>query len=53
MTAPLKLIIDRPSSLHETLECGHTIARPLSLGEAAQVPSKALRRRCYKCGEAA
>ncbi len=48
-TAPLKRIIDRPTYLTETLECGHTIARPLGLGEPAQLPSKAKSRRCYKC----
>lgn len=48
---PLKLIIDRPSHMLETLECGHTIARPLGLGENAFKPSKVKRRRCYICGE--
>lgn len=46
---PLRLIIDRPSDLSEALECGHTINRPLSLGECAMYPSKVKRRRCYKC----
>jgi hypothetical protein len=50
---PLKTIIARPSNLQETLECGHTINRPLSLGEAAQEPSKAKRRRCYHCEDIA
>lgn len=50
---PLKTIIARPSNLKETLECGHTINRPLSLGELAMEPSKAKRRRCYICEEAA
>lgn len=50
---PLKLIIDRPTQMTEKLECGHTIARPLSLGENAMKPSKVVRRRCYLCGEIA
>lgn len=49
---PLKKIVARPSNLRETLECGHTINRPLSCGEGAQFPSKAKRRRCYLCAEA-
>jgi len=33
----------------ETLACGHTIPRPLGLGEDAMKPAKAKRRRCWKC----
>ena len=47
--APLRRIIDRPKQLLETLECGHTIPRPLGLGEDATQPSKVTRRRCYAC----
>lgn len=47
--APLRTITDRPDQMHETLECGHTIARTLGLGEDAMAPSKAKRRRCWKC----
>jgi len=47
--APLRLIIDRPDPMLETLECGHTISRTLGLGEDAQSPSKARRRRCHCC----
>lgn len=50
---PLKAIVSRPTDLTETLECGHTINRPLSLGECAMFPSKAKRRRCYVCADAA
>ena len=46
---PLKKIIDRPSQILETLECGHTIKRSYRLGEDLQVPSRAKRRRCYEC----
>jgi hypothetical protein len=54
MAAPLRTIVARPSQLQEKLECGHIVGRPLSLGEDATQPSKALRRRCYLCsGEAA
>ena len=46
---PLRTIVARPSNLSETLECGHTINRPLGLGECAMYPSKVSRRRCYEC----
>lgn len=49
---PLKTIVERPTNLTEKLECGHTIQRPLSLGEFAMEPSKAKRRRCYHCAAA-
>lgn len=49
MTHPLRAIVSRPDQLHEALECGHTILRPLGLGENAQALSKVQRRRCYKC----
>lgn len=51
--APLRKIIDRPDNMAETLECGHTIPRPLGLGEFAMGPSKAKSRRCWKCEEEA
>jgi hypothetical protein len=50
---PLRKIIERPNTngyLTEKLECGHTVMRPLALGEPAQEPSKAIRRRCHFCG---
>jgi len=50
---PLRTIVARPSDLSETLECGHTINRPLGLGECAMFPSKVKRRRCYVCAETA
>ena len=46
---PLRRIVERPDYLLETLECGHTIVRPLGLGEFAMRPSKVKSRRCYKC----
>ena len=42
---PLRKIVDRPSNLLETLDCGHTIPRPLGLGEDAMTPAKAKKRR--------
>lgn len=51
--APLRLIVDRPSEMLETLECGHTLKRPLGLGEFAMEPSKAKSRRCWKCADLA
>jgi len=41
---PLRAIVARPTQLTEQLECGHTINRPLGLGEFAGYPSKAQRR---------
>lgn len=52
LVSPLRRIIGRPADLLEELECGHVITRPVSLGEPIQEPSKAKRRRCYKCAEA-
>jgi len=52
MAFPLRRIVSRPAQLLEELECGHVIKRPLGLGEFAMEPSKAIRRRCYLCGEA-
>ncbi|ACI92678.1 hypothetical protein OCAR_5547 [Afipia carboxidovorans OM5] len=47
---PLRSIVSRNLIANtETLECGHSITRPLSLGEFAMEPSKAKRRRCYHC----
>jgi hypothetical protein len=46
---PLRTIVARPSHLTEQLDCGHIINRPLACGEAAMLPSKAARRRCYHC----
>ena len=46
---PLRLIVSRPTNFTEILECGHTICRPLGLGEMAMYPSKVKRRRCYEC----
>ena len=46
---PLRTIVSRPSNLTEELSCGHIINRPLSCGEFAMEPSKAVRRRCYHC----
>jgi hypothetical protein len=50
--APLRRIVDRPETMLETLECGHTIVRPLGLGEFAMKPSKVKSRRCHKCAQA-
>lgn len=52
MAYPLvEIIVKDCSSNTETLACGHTIPRPLGLGEFAMEPSKAKKRRCFKCGE--
>jgi hypothetical protein len=50
---PLRKIVARPTNTAETLECGHTINRALSLGENAMKPSKAKSRRCHLCGKEA